>query len=63
MYYDIGAFDMMYDEFKEMCRVAWGEKLNYLCIDVTKNKTEGKYRTFKESKNTYIDCIPASEPF
>ena len=27
---DIGAFDMIYDEFKEMCRVAWGEKFNYL---------------------------------
>ena len=32
MYHDIGAFDMIYDEFKEMCRVAWNEKFNYLCI-------------------------------
>ena len=30
MYHDIGAFDMIYDEFKEMCRVAWSEKFNYL---------------------------------
>ena len=36
MYQDIGAFDMMFDEFKEMCRVAWKEKFNYLCIDKTK---------------------------
>ena len=57
MYYDIGAFDMIYDEFKEMCRVAWGEKFSYLCIDMTKNKNEGKYRVFNESKNTYFDCI------
>ena len=42
MYYDIGAFDMIYDEFKERCRVAWSEKFNYLCIDMTKNKNEGK---------------------
>ena len=28
MYHDIGAFDMIYDEFKEMCRVAWSEKFN-----------------------------------
>ena len=62
-YHDIGAFDMIYDEFKEMCRVAWGEKINYLCIDMTKNKNEGKYRIFNESKNTYIECIPESEPF
>ena len=36
MYHDIGAFDMIYDEFKEMCRFAWSEKFNYLCIDMTK---------------------------
>ena len=58
MYHDIGAFDMTYDEFKEMCRVAWSEKFNYQCIDMTKNKNEGRYRIFNESKTTYIDCIP-----
>ena len=63
MYQDIGAFDMIYDELKEMCRVAWSEKFNYLCIDMTKNKNEGKYRIFNESKTTYIDCIPEIEPF
>ena len=63
MYYDIRAFDMIYDEFKEMCRVAWSEKFNYLCIDMTKNKNDGKYRIFNESKTTYIDCIPETEPF
>ena len=26
MYQDIGAFDMKYDEFKEMCRDSWSEK-------------------------------------
>ena len=63
MYYDSGAFDMIYNEFKKMCRVAWSETFNYLCIDMTKNKKEGKYRIFNESKNTYIECIPESEPF
>ena len=63
IYHDFGAFDMIYDEFKEMCRVAWSEKLIYLCIDTTKNKSEGKYRIFDESKNTYIECIPESELF
>ena len=52
IYQDIRAFDMIYEEFKEMCRVAWGEKLNYLCIDMTKNKNEGKYPIFNEIKNT-----------
>ena len=36
MYYDIGAYDMKYDEFKEMCHKAWEEKFIYLCIDMTK---------------------------
>ena len=63
MYHDIGAFDMIYDEFKEMCRVAWGEKFNYLCIDMTKDKNEGNYRIFNESKTTYIECITEIEHF
>ena len=63
MYYDIGAFDMIYDEYKERCRVAWSEKFNYLRIDMTKNKNEGKYRIFNESKTIYIDCIPETEHF
>ena len=63
MYYDIGAYDMKYDELKEMCHKAWDERFNYLCIDMTKNKNEGKYRIFNESKTTYIECIPETEPF
>ena len=46
-----------------MCRVAWGKKNNYLCIDMNKNKNEGKYRIFNGSKTTYIDCIPKTERF
>ena len=49
MYYDIGAYDMKYDEFKEMCQKAWSERLNYLCIDMVKSKDDGKYRFFNES--------------
>ena len=63
MYYDIGDYDMEYDEFKEMRHKAWDEIFNYLCIDMTKNKNEGKYRIFNESKPTNIECIPESEPF
>ena len=63
IYFDIGAFDMLYDEFKELCRVAWREKFNYLRIDMTKIKNEGKYRIFNEGKNTYIECICETEAF
>ena len=54
IFYDIGAYDMNYDEFKQMCQKAWDERFNYLCIDMTKNKNEGKYRIYNESKHTYI---------
>ena len=54
MYYDIGAYDMKYDEFKEMCHKAWCERYNYLCIDMTKNKNEGKYCIFDESKTNIL---------
>ena len=63
MFYDIGAYDMIYSQFKKMCHKAWSEKSNYLFFDMTKNKNEGKYRIFNESKPTYIDCIPETEHF
>ena len=62
VYFDIGAYDMNHDEFKEMCRVAWSENFNYLYIDMTKNKNKGKY-FFNESKNTYIEFICETESF
>ena len=46
-----------------MCHKAWSERFNYLCIDMTENKNEGKYRIFSESKNTHIECIPETGPF
>ena len=42
-------------------KCAWGEKINYLCIDENKNKNEGKYRFFNESSNTYFKCLCESE--
>ena len=66
MYYDIGAYDMKYDGFKEMCRVAWSEKPNNLCIGMSEKKNDCKYRILNENKNTfiiYVDCISETEPF
>ena len=54
---------MKYDEFKETCHKAWSERFNYLYIDMTKNKIEGKYRKINGSKTTFTECIPESEPF
>ena len=63
MYYDIGAYDTNYDEFKQMCHKALDEKFNYLCIDMNKNRNECKCRIFNESKTTYNECICETEPF
>ena len=63
MYYDIGAYDMKYDEFKEIHHKAWSDRFNYLCIDVTKNKDEGKYRILNKIKTTNFDCILETDRF
>ena len=63
MYYDIGAYDMIYDEFKIICHKTWSEKLNYLCIDMIKGRDGCIYRIFNESKTTYIECTLQNEPF
>ena len=63
MYYDIGAYDMKYEEFKEMCHKAWNERYNYLCINLTKVKNDCKYRIINDRKNTYIECICETEAF
>ena len=63
MYYDIGAYDMKYDEIKGMCHKACSERLNYLSIGMTKNENEGKCRIFNESKTTFIECFLESEAF
>ena len=63
MYYDIGAYDMVYSEYKEMCLKAWSERFNYLCFDMTKYKNEGINRIFNENRNTYNERISKNEPF
>ena len=59
--YEIEASDMLYSEFQEMCRKAWVEKFNYLCIDMTKYENEGIYRIFNGSKSTYNERFCESE--
>ena len=63
MFKDSGGYDLKNVECKEMCRKAWSEKIIHLCIDMTRNKNEGKYRIFNESRDTYIEYICKSEAF
>ena len=63
MCYDIEAYDMKYDELKNMCQKTWRERFKYLYIDMIKNKKEGKYRIFNESKTKFIEFIPEKQHF
>ena len=63
VYYDVGAYDMSSSEFKKMCHKAWSERFNYLCIDMTKNKNEGKYRIFNESKTHILHVFAKLKRF
>ena len=63
IYRDVAGYDMNYDEFKELCRKSWGEDYNYLCIDRSKKRGQGRYRICNESKSTYIKATPQTNPF
>ena len=54
IYRDVAGYDMNYDEFKEFCRKSWEEDYNYLCIDRSKKRDQGRYCICNESKkNVY----------
>ena len=63
IYRDVAGFDMSYDEFKELCRKSCEEDYNYLCIDRSKKKDQGKYCICNENKRTYIEGTPQTKPF
>ena len=60
---DVASYDMNYDEFKELCIKSWQEDYNYLCIDRSEKRDQGRYCICNESKNTYIECTPETKPF
>ena len=63
IYRDVGGYKMSYDDFKELCRKSWEEDYNYLCIDRSKKRDQGRYCIFNESTNTYVECTPETKPF
>ena len=54
LYRDVAAFDMSYDEFKEICMKSWEENYNYFCTDRSKKKEQGRHCNCNESKSTNI---------
>ena len=61
MYRGVAGYDMNYDEFIELCRKSWEEEYNYLYIDVSDKRDQGKFCICKESKKTYIEATPQTE--
>ena len=62
-YRDVAGYDMSYDEFKDLCRKSWEEDYNYLCIDRSKKRGQGRYCISNESKKTYIEATPQTKAF
>ena len=50
IYRDAAGYDMNYGEFKKLCRKSWDEEYNYLCIDRSKKRDQGRYCICNESK-------------
>ena len=63
LYRDFARYDMSYDEYKELCRKSWEENYNYLCIDRSRKRDQGRYCICNESKKTYIEATPQTEAF
>ena len=63
IYRDVAGYDMNYDEFKELCRKSWEDDYNYLYIDRSKKRDQGKYCICNESENTYLEATPQTKPF
>ena len=61
---DVAGYDMNYDEFKESSRKSWEEEYNYLFIDRSKKRNQGKYCICNESKKkTYMEASPQTKHF
>ena len=64
IYRDVAGYDMKYDEYKDLCRKSWEEDYNYLFIDRSKKRDEGKYCICNKSKKkTDIEATPQTKPF
>ena len=63
IYRDVAGYDMKYDEFKELCRKSWEEDYNYLCIDRSKKRDQGKYCICNENKKNVYRSITSGETF
>ena len=63
IYRDVGGYVMCYDHCKHLCRKSWEEASNYLCIDRSKKRDQGRCCICNQKKNTKTECTPETKPF
>ena len=63
IYRDVAGYDMNYDEFKELCRKSWEEDYNYLYLDRSKKRDQGKYCIRNESKKNIYRSNTSDKTF
>ena len=63
VYRDVAGYDMSYDDFKELCRKSRDEEYNYLCIDRSKKRDQGRYCICNESKKNINRSNTSDETF
>ena len=63
IYTDVEGYDVNYDEFKELSRKSWEEDYNYLYIDRSKKRDQGKNCICNESKKNISRSNITDETF
>ena len=63
IYRDVAGYDMNYDEFKDLCRKSWDEDYNYICIDRSKKRDQGRYCICNESKKNIYRSNTSDKTF
>ena len=53
----LSSTDMVIKEFKQFCHDVWNDDYNFITIDLTKKKNDGKYR-----KNLNTLYLPSTNP-
>ena len=54
----LASTDMVIKEFKQFCHEVWNDDYNFITIDLTKKKNDGKYR-----RNLNTLYLPSTNPF
>ena len=63
LFHDIAALDINLEEWKQLCRKAWGNDCKYLQIDRLAKIGEGRYTVRNCNKNTYMECTSETKLF